>query len=159
MPILARKTVKGEDFNMSEEQPKQQDQENEDMPVYKLKVKGNETKALDMWALREWIMLRERMSSIMNINISALPENTKMDTIQAKIYQEAWVELKSFIDVSLGLIKPEEKVEEVEEPEVVVEEPKRQPAKPQDTKPNSTFFQKQQQQPIQEDEDDDMITL
>lgn len=144
---------------MSEEQPKQQEQDNEDMPVYKLKVKGNETKALDMWALREWILLRERMSSIMNINISALPENTKMDTIQAKIYQEAWVELKSFIDVSLGLLKPEEKVEEVEEPEVMVEEPpKRQPVKQQDTKPNGAFFQKQQQ-PVQEDEDDDMITL
>jgi hypothetical protein len=145
---------------MSEEQPKQQEQDNEDMPVYKLKVKGNETKALDMWALREWILLRERMSSIMNINISALPENTKMDTIQAKIYQDAWVELKSFIDVSLGLIKPEEKVEEVEEPEVVVEEPpKRQPVKQQDTKPNGAFFQKQQSPPTPEDEDDDMITL
>ena len=141
----------------------EQQQQEGTLAVYNVNVQGRQTKAGDLWSLRDWILLKEKTMSVLNINVGRLPENTSISFIQAQAFQEAWFELKGMIDESLGIV--EQKVVEDEpevQPEVVAPKPKAQMgqrpvvrSQEKSAGPNVEFFE----DPKGEAGDDDMVTL
>ena len=131
--------------------------------VYNVNIQGRQTKAADLWSLREFIMLKEKTMSILKVNIARLPEGTSIASVQAQAFQEAWFELRSMIDESLGIAEP---VIEEQEPEVVqevvkpkvVKQQERPPVKTQNkpSGPDVNFFSDDE---MKEGSDDDMVTL
>lgn len=79
----------------------------ETIPIYNIKVKGQETKAADLWSLRTWINVKERESSLMNLDSARMADTITVSSLQAQFFQGAWIELKALIDESLGLVPQE----------------------------------------------------
>lgn len=84
-------------------------------PVYDVIVgkdqNQHKAKALDAMALRQWMVIKEGQSSIMNLDPEKVGE-ANISYVQSRVFMESWVELRSMLDGVLGLVKPEPRKQE-----------------------------------------------
>jgi len=99
--------------------------ENEDiLPVYNVKVGETEAKAIDIIALRQWIMVKEGEASILNID-STKTTDMRVSELQARVMQQNWMELKSMLDDVLGLNQVVDEPDQPPEPAMTVPLPEK----------------------------------
>ena len=90
--------------------------ENEDvLPVYNVKVGDANAKAIDIIALRQWILIKEGEASILNID-STKTADMRVSELQARVLQQNWMELKGMLDDVLGINQNSDEPEEQPEP-------------------------------------------
>ena len=86
----------------------------EQIPVYTVNIQGQQTKALDAIALKNWFVKRRIVNSIQKVNLDNLPD-TSVAYLVGKVCQDNLNELEGFLDQVLGLVKEVEPVEEEQE--------------------------------------------
>lgn len=105
--------------------------ENENFRIYNVKVKNQsgqleERKCIDAYSLLVWLDLKEKLSSILTIDLDKVPEGKSIEYIMAKVAVSNIAELKILLQDLLGLLPKQDDNDE----DAVIEEPRQNPPEP-----------------------------
>jgi len=122
------------------------------LPIYNLNVPGpdktnRQTKAIDAFALNEWIEEKKRETSMFLADPKQISDGTSFHFVQAQVFQQQWIEFDMMIKESIGIIDPATSDESDESDEVPeIKEPR--PVKKQEpNQPSSDFFEEKPEEP------------
>jgi outer membrane biosynthesis protein TonB len=138
----------------------EQEQEFNVWPMFAVKVKnpqGQEVqrKASDNMGLLQWMEMKEAKASIYNVDLDKIKDRS-VSFLKAKVMEESWLEMKLFLQDSLGLLQKEQESMPTLEPEPEAEdETEIIEPRPMNQKPTQRPQQQQQPKPQPKQQPDD----
>ena len=127
----------------------------ESVPIYTVTINGEERKAFDLVAIKQFLEDQRRRFSIMNMDPDNIDDNSSVHKYIASASINVLAELEGAIDQSLGLASgSSEEVAEESASEQQPEQPQQQepPAQQESQQPQQQQPEQQPQQPQQQEQ-------